>query len=73
MKRRNSHKIEKMFSKVIEVAFSGFWQFVGLKIILNGVVYFTTSFLVKIWSRLMRMLMVRKHGWPPSHLNADGD
>ena len=21
----------------------------------------------------MRMLMVRKHGWPPSHLDADGD
>jgi hypothetical protein len=19
------------------------------------------------------MLMVRKHGWPPAHLNADGD
>ncbi len=26
-----------------------------------------------VWSRFTRMMMVRKHGWPPPHLDADGD
>lgn len=25
------------------------------------------------WKMAMRCLMVRKHGWPPPHLDADGD
>lgn len=25
------------------------------------------------WNRLMRHLNIRKHGWPPEHLDADGD
>lgn len=25
------------------------------------------------WNRLIRHLNVRKHGWPPEHLDADGD
>lgn len=25
------------------------------------------------WARLMRMISIRKHGWPPSHCDADGD
>ena len=27
----------------------------------------------KIVSRILRTLMVRKQGWPPGHLDADGD
>ena len=42
-------------------------------ILLNGAAYFAVNGLVKMWSRFMRMLMVRKHGWPPIHLDADGD
>ena len=30
-------------------------------------------FFFKCWNRLMRHLSVRKHGWPPPHLDADGD
>jgi hypothetical protein len=26
-----------------------------------------------VHNRTMRMLNVRAHGWPPSHLDADGD
>ena len=25
------------------------------------------------WSRFMRHLNIRKHGWPPAHCDADGD
>jgi len=62
-----------MINKIIEIAFIGFWQFVGMMIFLNLIAYFTVNALVKMWSRFMRMLMVRKHGWPPNHLDADGD
>jgi hypothetical protein len=60
-------------NKILEIAFSGFWQFCGMAILLNGLFYFTINGLLRFWSRFLRMLMVRKHGWPPSHLDADGD
>lgn len=27
----------------------------------------------KAFNRFLRHLNIRKHGWPPSHLDADGD
>lgn len=27
----------------------------------------------RCWNRLMRHMNVRKAGWPPAHLDADGD
>lgn len=62
-----------MINKIIEIAFSGFWPFVVILVLLNGIAYFIINALLRIWSRFMRMLMVRKHGWPPAHLDADGD
>ena len=35
-----------------------------------GSVLFTMRF---CWNRLLRHLNVRKAGWPPVHLDADGD
>jgi len=58
-----------MIEKILDIAFSGFWQFVGMIIILGGII----SVLINLWTRFMRMLMVRKHGWPPEHLDVDGD
>ena len=31
------------------------------------------GFLFKCWNRMWRHLNVRKAGWPPLHLDADGD
>lgn len=31
------------------------------------------KFISNLWTRFLRCLMVRKHGWPPNHLDADGD
>lgn len=62
-----------MITKILEIAFSGFWSFIGVAILLNGLFYFSVNGFLRAWSRFMRMLMVRKHGWPPNHLDADGD
>ena len=58
-----------MINKILEITFSGFWQFVGMAILLNGFAFYIVNFFVRIWTRFMRMIMVRKHGWPPAHLD----
>lgn len=32
-----------------------------------------TETIFRIWNRLMRHLNVKAKGWPPEHLDADGD
>jgi hypothetical protein len=54
---------------MIEVAFSGFWPFVGVVILLAMLI----NLVFMLWNRLMRHLSIRKHGWPPPHCDADGD
>lgn len=60
-------------NQILEIAFSGFWEFVGMSTLLYGVAFFITNGVLRMWSRFLRMLMVRKQGWPPPHLDADGD
>lgn len=59
--------------EVLKYACSDFWTFCGVAILLNGLAFFVVNGIVRIWTRLMRCLMVHKHGWPPAHLDADGD
>ena len=66
-------KVKTVINKIIEIAFSGFWPFIGMMILLNGAAFFTVNGLIRIWIRFMRMIMVLKRGWPPNHLDADGD
>lgn len=35
--------------------------------------YFAAWLVFRCWNRLMRHLNIRKNGWPPAHLDADGD
>jgi hypothetical protein len=35
--------------------------------------YMLTQACVRVWARFIRHLNIRKHGWPPSHCDADGD
>lgn len=35
--------------------------------------YFILHTIFKCWNRFIRMLNIRKHGWPPPHCDADGD
>jgi hypothetical protein len=62
-----------MAIRILELALSGFWQFIGVVIILNGMAYFLVNGLIRIIRLFTRAAMVRKHGWPPEHLDADGD
>lgn len=35
--------------------------------------YAALNVVFRCWNRLLRHLNVRSHGWPPPHLDADGD
>jgi hypothetical protein len=59
--------------QIIEIAFSGLWQFVGMSILLNGLAYFTVNGIIRLSTRFFRLVMVSFRGWPPNHLDADGD
>lgn len=36
-------------------------------------VYVLARYAFRCWGTLMRHLNIRRHGWPPAHLDADGD
>lgn len=45
------------------------WLVFGLAL----VVYWLASLLFKAWNRFLRSRNIEHHGWPPEHLDADGD
>ena len=57
------------------------WEFIDAHLVYTfflGVFFFVVFLTVcelicKVWNRLMRMLNIRKVGWPPEHCDADGD
>ena len=49
--------------------FQGFWHFVGCAMILGGIL----NLIFVMWNRFWRHWNIRKHGYPPSHCDADGD
>ena len=49
--------------------FSSFWIWIGF-VILIGV---PIDAIVKVIRRLIRRSMIVRQGWPPEHLDADGD
>lgn len=57
----------------INFMFSGFLAFVGSYCLITAILYFVCNTVSRIWTRLTRCIMVSIHGWPPSHLDADGD
>ena len=62
-----------MIQQILDIAFSGFWPFVGITILLNGLAYFLVNGVLRLFTRFFRMIMVLIKGWPPEHLDADGD
>lgn len=59
--------------EIIQFMFSGFWIWVGFFITSYLFLHYALKFLLKAWSRFLRHMNIRKHGWPPTHLDADGD
>lgn len=35
--------------------------------------WIASALVFRLWNRTMRMVNIRKHGWPPAHCDADGD
>ena len=59
--------------EILKYTVSGFWIFCGSYIFTAMVLYFLVNGIMKMFSKFMRMIMVTIKGWPPSHLDADGD
>lgn len=55
--------------KFFEFMFSSFPIWLGMMLL----IWIPIKVIAQIISRLIRRSMVIKHGWPPSHLDADGD
>ena len=55
--------------KLIEFIFQNFWHWLGAMAIL----YVLVNFFANIINRLLRHGILRKHGYPPEHCDADGD
>lgn len=58
---------------MIAILFRDIWTIMGTIVLTYLFLYFVINMIIRIWSRYMRMCVVKKHGWPPSHLDADGD
>lgn len=55
-----------MIEEILEIAFRGFWQFIGMTIIISLI----GNFLIAVPFRVVTIII---KGWPPSHLNAAGN
>jgi hypothetical protein len=44
-----------------------------LALIFLALIYETILRLARAWLQFCRMITIRKHGWPPPHIDADGD
>lgn len=62
--------------ELITLSLSGFWQWLGFVIILGmGLAYFGIfmHYIFKMFNRYLRHLNIKCQGYPPAHLDADGD
>lgn len=55
--------------EILNFTFESFWHFVGMFLIYGAAL----NFLMFIYNRFWRHWSIRKHGYPPSHCDADGD
>lgn len=55
--------------EILNFIFSDFWIWLGFVIIFE----MPFTLIAKIVKYLIRGASIRKHGWPPAHLDADGD
>lgn len=56
-------------SEILKYAFEGFWNFIGILLIVSMILNFT----YRIFNRILRFFTIKKHGYPPFHCDADGE
>jgi hypothetical protein len=54
--------------KLLDFIFTNFWHWLGAMVLL----YTLTSTFVGLINKILRHRNIRKHGYPPSHCDADG-
>lgn len=59
--------------ELLKYCTSDFWVFLGSSFMLGGLCYYGCNLTIKMWVRFMRFITVALRGWPPEHLDADGD
>jgi hypothetical protein len=59
--------------ELLKYTLSSFWTFCGSYLLISMILYFLVNGIFRIFNRFYRMIMVLFKGWPPSHLDADGD
>lgn len=55
--------------ETLEIIFRSFWTFIGTLIL----VAIPLDAVCTMWNRWCRTRNIKNQGWPPSHLDADGD
>jgi len=58
---------------IIESVSGGFWKFCGYWIMVGMMLGIPAQVLIIAINRPLRHWNIRKHGYPPSHCDADGD
>jgi len=56
-----------------QFACSGFWIFIGVLLLSSLLLHFVVNGILALFTRFFRLITVALRGWPPSHLDADGD
>lgn len=54
---------------IIRFVFSSFWVFIGSLLLIE----LPLKFFLNAIRMIVRQRNISKHGWPPEHLDADGD
>jgi hypothetical protein len=69
-----------MIIEFFKFACSDFWIFIGsffltatLSTLAIKMVIIISNLLLKGWDRLLKSIVVLRRGWPPSHLDSDGN
>lgn len=61
------------FKEFLYFMFSDFWIFWGMIILIGLVIGVPAKLIMFLYNRSLRFFILRKHGYPPAHCDADGD
>jgi hypothetical protein len=59
--------------EILQLIFKTFWHFLGSLLLIYLLLYFGVNASLRAYTRTLRFFMVLRAGWPPAHLDADGD
>lgn len=65
--------METIHQIIIESVSGGFWKFIGYWIMVFLILSAPVKLIIFAINRPLRHMNIRKHGYPTSHCDADGD